>query len=121
MTDNQSKFLTGILSAALLLGAPMLRAQEAKKVSRADAMSAVTTKVAPDYPPMGKQLHIEGTVEVGVVIDETGNVEKADAVSGNPVLTKPAVTALKKWKFKPFQADGKPIKAEATLAIVFKL
>jgi protein TonB len=56
-----------------------------------------------------------------VVIDEDGNVAKAEVVSGNPVLTKPALAALKKWKFKPFQADGKPVKAEATLAVMFKL
>ena len=118
MPTVQSRFL---IFTMILIGLPGLFAQEVKKVSRAEAMSAVTNKVAPEYPAMGKQLKIEGTVEVGVVIDEDGNVSKAEVVSGNPVLTKPALAALKKWKFKPFQADGKPVKAEATLAVMFKL
>jgi len=121
MADNILKIAAGLVAAAILSGAPALRAEEMKKVSRADAMSAVTSKVAPEYPAIGKQLHIEGTVEIDVVIDASGNVEKAEVVSGNAVLTKPAAAALKKWKFKPFQSDGKPVKAEATLAVIFKL
>jgi outer membrane biosynthesis protein TonB len=31
-------------------------------------------------------------------------------ISGNPVLGAAAVAAGKRWKFQPFQADGKPAK-----------
>ena len=106
---------------AMLCAGPRLQAQEPKKVSRAEAMAAVVTKVNPDYPLMARQLKLEGTVEIAIVVDETGNVEQTEAVNGNPVLTRPAATALKKWKFKPFQSDGKPVKAQASIAMTFKM
>lgn len=91
-----------------------------KKVSQSEALGAVVTKVTPEYPPIARQLHISGSVTIEIVIAESGSVENASAVAGNPVLTKPAVDTLKKWKFKPFTADGQPVKAQTQISIDFK-
>ena len=105
----------------LALGAALASGQAAlKKVSRAEAMSAVTTKTQPDYPPMARQLKIDGVVELEAVVGETGAVEEVNIVSGNPILTKPAVEAVKKWKFAPFQQEGKSVKVAAPVTIIFK-
>ena len=71
----------------------------------------MTTKVPPDYPAIARQLKIEGAVELEAVVTESGAVEKVNIVSGNPVLTRPASDAVKKWKFAPFTSDGKAVKA----------
>src|SRR5579871_3220344 len=92
-----------------------------KKASRAEGESAVLTKVPPEYPSVAKQLKIQGTVELQAVVGGTGEVEKVNIVSGNPVLTKPAMEALKKWKFKPFLVDGKAATTEVPVVISFKL
>jgi protein TonB len=92
-----------------------------KKLTKAEAISAASSKVQPDYPPVAKQLRIEGTVELQAVVAENGTVEDVTIVSGNPVLTRPAATALKKWKFNPFTEGGKPVKALAPVAMNFKL
>jgi outer membrane biosynthesis protein TonB len=42
-------------------------------------------------------------------------------VSGNPVLTKAAVEAVKKWKFTPVMEDGKPARAVAPISLEFKM
>src|ERR1019366_8476767 len=73
-----------------------------KKVTKNEGLNAVTSKVSPDYPPIARQLKIVGDVELEVLVAETGTVEKVNIVSGNPVLTRPASEALKKWKFAPF-------------------
>ncbi|MGA7235596.1 MAG: energy transducer TonB [Bryobacteraceae bacterium] len=105
-----------------LLAAFALSAQDGiKKVTLAEANAAITSKTAPEYPQMGRQLKIEGKVELEAVIAENGTVEKVNIVSGNPVLTKPAVEAVKHWKFTPFADAGKPCKALAPLSINFKL
>ena len=96
-------------------------AQEPKKVTRSEGLNAATTKVQPDYPAMAKQLKIEGAVELEAVVAENGAVEKVNIVSGNPVLTRPAVDAVKKWKFAPFTADGKTIKALVPISMNFKM
>ena len=94
---------------------------EFKKVTRPLAMASALTKVQPDYPAMAKQLKVHGTVELEAVVAEDGTVEKVNILSGNPVLTRPAADALKKWKFKPFTADGKPVKALAPISFDFSL
>jgi protein TonB len=81
----------------------------------------VTTKVPPEYPVIAKQLKIEGAVELEAIVAESGVVEKVNIVSGNPVLTRPASDALKKWKFAPFTSDGKPVKAIVPVGLSFKM
>lgn len=97
-------------------------AQDApKKVSKSEGLNAVTAKVAPEYPAIAKQLKIEGSVELEVLVAESGTVEKVNIVSGNPVLTRPASDALKKWKFAPFTSDGKAVKALVPVSLSFKM
>lgn len=90
-----------------------------KKVTMGEAMSAAVLKTPPEFPALAKQLKIQGAVELDVVIGESGSVESVTPISGNPVLTKPAADAVKRWKFKPFQQDGAPVKAQAALKISF--
>ncbi len=114
------RFLVLAWLLALMVGS--LPAQDSpKKVTKADGLNAVTAKVAPEYPAIARQLKIEGAVELEAVVTETGAVEKVNIVSGNPVLTRPAVDAIKKWKFAPFTADGKAVKALVPLSLSFKM
>ena len=91
------------------------------RVGTDDAMKAATKKTPPDYPPMAKQLKISGKVEVDVTIDADGNVENVKIISGNAMLTGSVVSAVKKWKFTPFTAEGAPTKAVAALQFDFKM
>ena len=92
-----------------------------KRVSKADALSAATAKVNPEYPAMARQLRLEGVVELEAVINETGTVTEVNVVSGNPLLTKNAALALKRWKFAPFLENAKPVKVVAPVSISFKM
>jgi periplasmic protein TonB len=92
-----------------------------KKVSKTEGLNAVTSKVSPEYPAIAKQLKIEGAVELEALVTESGTVEKVNILSGNPVLTRPASDAVKKWKFAPFTADGKAVKALVPVSMSFKM
>ena len=97
-------------------------AQDApKKITKAEALSAIASKVQPAYPPVARQLKIQGVVELAVIVAEDGSVAKVEIVSGNPMLTGPAAEAVKHWKFKPFTEDGKPIRVTAPIALDFKI
>ena len=50
-----------------------------------------------------------------------GDVAKVVPVSGNALLSSAAVNAVKKWKFKPFTAEGQPAKALVRLSFNFSL
>jgi periplasmic protein TonB len=104
------------------LAATVALAQDVpKKITRSAALSAVETKVQPEYPPMARQLKIQGEVELEVAVSESGEVTKVAIVSGNPVLTAPSVNAVKRWKFKPFLEDGKAVRVLAPIVLAFKL
>ncbi|MEO8370045.1 MAG: energy transducer TonB [Candidatus Solibacter sp.] len=122
MTNLHQQFRPLGLLLIVGLTAGMLAAQDApKKVTKTEGLNAVTTKVSPEYPAIARQLKIEGAVELEVIVTEAGTVEKVNIVSGNPVLTRPASDAVKKWKFAPFTADGKAVKAAVPVSMSFKM
>jgi protein TonB len=109
------------IALAALLGAVVSAQDEPKKITRAEALSAVSSKVQPEYPPVARQLRIQGTVELAVLVAETGEVLKVDIVSGNPMFTGPSAQAVKRWKFRPFVENGKPIRVLAPVTVDFKM
>jgi protein TonB len=113
--------LLGLLAMAALFLSTGLAQDAPKKVSKSEGLNSVTTKVSPEYPAIAKQLKIEGAVELEALVTESGTVEKVTIVSGNPVLTRPASDAVKRWKFAPFTSDGKPVKALVPVSMNFKM
>ena len=57
---------------------------------------------------------------VHVVVDVNGNVSSADYVSGFPELESPALAAVRRWSYKPYSVDGRPVIVD-TKASVFYL
>jgi protein TonB len=76
--------------------------------------------VAPEYPPELRRDGVSGLVMVKCTIDEQGNVVDPQVEkSSNPAFEKPAVDALKKWKFKPAKQDGTPVAIKVSIPIKF--
>jgi TonB family protein len=73
------------------------------------------------YPSEAKEKGIQGKVVVKVSVLPTGAVESVEAVSGDPILTKAAVEAVKEWTFKPFIRNGKAIGVVTNLPVNFAL
>ncbi len=71
------------------------------------------------YPLQAREKQLQGQVIVKILVSETGDVESAEVVSGDPVLAKSAVDAAKKWKFRPFIKNGKPVKVSTNLPFSF--
>lgn len=73
----------------------------------------------PVYPKEAAKKKIHGQVVVKVLVSETGDVQSAEVISGDPILAKAAVDAVTQWKFKPFIHDGKPVKASTKIPLEF--
>jgi periplasmic protein TonB len=62
----------------------------------------------------------KGIVSVTLVIDETGAVAKATvAKSSHPDFEQPSLDAVVRWKFKPAEREGQPIRAQVTIPLYF--
>lgn len=76
--------------------------------------------VAPDYPEELRREGLSGLVMVKASIDENGNVTETVAEkSSNVAFEKPALAAVKKWKFKPAKQDGAPVAIKVSIPIKF--
>ena len=76
--------------------------------------------VSPDYPDELRRDGVSGIVMVKCTIDEQGNVvDPTVEKSSNNAFEKPALAALKKWKFKPAKQDGSPVAIKVSIPIKF--
>jgi periplasmic protein TonB len=81
-------------------------------------------KPAIAYPPLALRQRAEGTVELNILVDETGKVTEAQVVSGPTVrvgLNEAAVENVKRWKFRPATKNGVPVKVWFPVKIDFRL
>lgn len=76
---------------------------------------------SPIYPEHARRMRSSGTVIVEVVIDETGKVIAAKALSGPNMLTDAAVTAALRAKFSPTKLSGQPVKVSGVINYKFSL
>ena len=75
----------------------------------------------PVYPTIAKTIHLEGEVRVELVVDKTGRVMSAVAVSGPQMLRPAAVDAALRSTFKPTLLSGEPVIVQALFTFNFKL
>jgi TonB family protein len=73
----------------------------------------------PDYPPLARAAHVQGTVGVQVVIGFDGSVIAAVAVSGHPLLQAAAVGAARHARFTPPKHKGAPAKIVGVIQYSF--
>lgn len=83
-------------------------------------MKAIQEKVV--YPEEAKDKKIEGRVYVLTFIDENGEVVETKIIKGaDPSLDSAAAQAVRQVKFTPAKNEGKNVKVQVTVPIVFKL
>jgi len=76
----------------------------------------------PDYPPLAKQIRLEGSVSVEVMIAPDGHVESARPVSSShPMFVKAAVDSAYGWRFQPTTLNGTPVRVTGIIVFNFKL
>lgn len=75
------------------------------------------------YPDMARQAGIEGKAIVSCIVDENGNVLKAEVVKedGNVGFGQAAVDVIMKAKFNPAMQRDKAVKVRISVPVVFKL
>jgi len=110
--------LSSATAQASVLPAPALPAsrkggelQQPKLLSSAAAV----------YPPLARAQGAQGDVTIDALIDANGKVSSTNVLTGNPLLLKAAVDALKLWKYQPAKLNGEPIPIHIKVTISFHL
>jgi periplasmic protein TonB len=91
------------------------------KVPSSVLQGRAIARVTPDYPPIAKPIHLEGTVAIEIIISPDGRVESTRIVSGHPILAAAADRAARAWRFEPTKLNGVPVRATGVITFVFRL
>ena len=73
----------------------------------------------PAYPAIAKQIKLQGSVSVQIVIDEMGKVISAEALSGHPMFVPEAKRAALQARFTPTKLSGVPVKVSGVIVYKF--
>jgi periplasmic protein TonB len=71
------------------------------------------------YPPLARAQGAQGDVTIDALIDVNGKVSATNVLTGNPLLLKAAVDALRLWKYQPAKLNGEPIPIHIKVTISF--
>ena len=92
-----------------------------QRISQGLTGGQLLSSVRPVYPSAAIEKEIEGTVVLQARVDEGGRVEEVSVMKGQPLLASAAVTALKRWHYKPFLLNNRPVPVIAQIDVNFKL
>jgi periplasmic protein TonB len=90
-----------------------------KQISGGVLNGKATSLPTPQYPAAARSVGASGAVTVQVLIDESGRVVSANAVSGHPLLRAPAVQAARQARFSPTMLSGQPVKVSGVITYNF--
>jgi len=90
------------------------------KVSRVLNSQALSLP-KPTYPPLARNIRLEGSVIVQVLIDESGKVLSAKVTSGHPLFAAEAQRAAMQARFSPTLIGDTPVKVSGVITYKFEL
>jgi len=90
-----------------------------KQISGGVLNGKATSLPKPPYPPAARAVRASGAVSVQVLIDESGSVVSASAVSGHPLLRAAAVQAARGARFSPTMLSGQAVKVSGVITYNF--
>jgi TonB family protein len=86
-----------------------------------DMRDRLLYKVAPKYPPLARAARVQGTVILRIIINKLGEVRDTQLLNGHPMLAPAAVDAVKKWRYIPFESDGKAVEIQTEVQVIFRM
>jgi protein TonB len=74
------------------------------------------------YPPNARRDKVEGKVIIKAFIDESGSVRRAEVIKGiGSGCDEAAIAAVMSSRFRPGKMNGKVVKVQMTISLVFRL
>ncbi len=98
-----------------------LKAQAPVAVSSQVAGAHLMRRVEPVYPEPARQRLIQGEVTLEAVIGQDGSVQVLKLLSGDPELASSAADAVRQWRFRPYEQQGKAVPFSTRLSVNFRL
>lgn len=82
---------------------------------------AILSMLDPVYPKLARAAHLEGTVELSILVDEGGRPMEIRVLGGPAPFLAESERAVRQWRFTPASANGVPCPARFRLTLHFRL
>jgi protein TonB len=115
--NSSDNGISGIVNAPTAAAQPIA----AIKVSQGVAQGLLMKHVPPSYPQQARQARIQGAVELLATIGKDGNITNLKQISGDQVLGRAAIEAVKQWKYRAYLLDGQPVEIQTQVTVNFTL
>jgi TonB family protein len=90
------------------------------RISQGVSQGLLIKRVQPKYPQAALAVRAQGAVQIEATINKDGNVTNLKVLSGDPVLARAAVEAVRQWRYKPYYLDGAPVEIQTQITVNFK-
>jgi TonB family protein len=84
-----------------------------------EAAKHLVKKASATYPPLAEAARIQGNIILEISIDESGAARVRRLVTGHPMLAPAAIESANRWKYQPFDLDGKPATVVTLVMVTF--
>jgi periplasmic protein TonB len=118
-TSTSGSALSGIVNTNAMNA--QKAAPQLLRISQGVSQGLIVKKVQPVYPAQARQMRLEGKVELQANISPSGSISGVKQMSGDPVLGRAAIDAVRQWKYKPYYLNGEPVEVETQVTVNFKL
>jgi protein TonB len=109
------------LPAPAVVAKPVPAAPKQVMVGGRVKMARLIHCVEPLYPPLARQMHVSGVVELVGIIATDGRIRQLKLLRGSPLLAASALEAVRQWVYDPTLLDGEPVELVATISVIFRL
>jgi protein TonB len=76
----------------------------------------------PEYSDDARKIRLSGSAQVSLIVDENGLPQNIMVVKKlGSGLDQKAIEAVQKWRFRPGTKDGKAVRVQVTIDVVFRL
>jgi TonB family protein len=86
-----------------------------------DFTKRLTLSPPPEYPALAQNAGVQGRVVLQIRLKGDGTVNVDRVLAGQPVLVDAATAAVRNWRAKPEQVNGKNVEAVSTVSFEFQL
>ena len=103
---------------------PSVREGEIVSMGPGVAQAVVIHKEEPKYPPMARQMRVEGSVEIQALVGVDGNVEQVRIVNVSRTgvgFEKATEEAVRKWRYKPATKHGVKVRMWVQIRVPFRV
>jgi len=113
-------------TVASIVNAPVhvpnpVRETQTLKVSQGVSQGMLIKRVQPVYPAQARQMGLEGAVQLMASIAKDGSIRSVKQLSGDAILGRAAIDAVRQWKYKPYFLNAEPVEIQTQITVNFKL